>query len=177
LNYESLVELAKRGDKDSFIQLIKDCEDTMYRVSRSILKNDFDCSDAIQETILNAYSGIQTLKNPKYFKTWLVRILINECNRMLKSRKNIISIAKWTEPIEKIEIHKDLGVDEAIHSLAEKFRIIVTLYYLEEFSTKEISNLLQIPEGTVKSRLNRARLKLEKLLKKQEEGSFCGGNE
>ncbi|EPZ57339.1 RNA polymerase sigma factor, sigma-70 family protein [[Clostridium] sordellii ATCC 9714] len=73
-------------DRKTFITKVLECEKTLYNVSKSILINDADCEDAVQEAILKAFNKLHTLKNEEYFKTWLIRILMNECYR-LKSKK------------------------------------------------------------------------------------------
>jgi RNA polymerase sigma-70 factor, ECF subfamily len=140
LESRTLAELAQKGDKEAFTRLIKECEDTMYRVSKSIVKYDDDCADAIQETILKAYMNINTLKNPSFFKTWLIRILINECNRIHRSRKKVIRLVKWIDPNQMEQREQDTRLDEAIQSLDEDFRIVVTLFYVEDSDKRNLRN-------------------------------------
>ena len=73
-----LIRKAMKGDAEAFIQLIELCEQSMYRSAKAILANEEDIGDAIQETILAAYKNLSALKEPRYFKTWLIRILINK---------------------------------------------------------------------------------------------------
>ena len=117
--------------REEFTNLILDSEQTLYRVAMSMLRNEKDCEDAVQTAILTAYEKLGTLKQEQYFKTWLVRILINVCNKQLRSA------AKTTELV--------------------KIRQVVVLYYIEQFTVKEIKQILKIPEGTVKSRLSKGR--------------------
>ena len=77
--------------KDVFIREIRQSEAMLYHVARSILKNDSDCGDAVQETLLKAYEKLHTLKQEQFFRTWITRILINECNGILRKRKRVIS--------------------------------------------------------------------------------------
>lgn len=76
--------------KDAFIREVREAEAMLYHVSKSILKNDSDCGDAVQETLLKAYEKLPTLKREKFFRTWITRILINECKGILRRRKNVI---------------------------------------------------------------------------------------
>ncbi|SID64161.1 RNA polymerase sigma factor SigM [Mycobacteroides abscessus subsp. abscessus] len=115
-------------------------------MARGLLSNDNDCADAIQETILKSFRSIRKLKQPKYFKTWITRILINECHNILRKKQTVV-------PVEDIEYYKH--------------RAPVILYYYEDFSVKEIAELLEISTGTVKSRLNRARAKLSVYLSEE----------
>ena len=78
--------------KSAFIKEVHDAEAMLYHVAKSILKNDADCCDAVQETLLKAYEKLDTLKKEKFFRTWITRILINECNGIIRKRKNIISV-------------------------------------------------------------------------------------
>lgn len=170
-----LVKQSKDGNKEAFIELIKCTEVSMYRVSQSMLKSNTDCADAIQEAILKAYKSIRTLKEPDYFKTWLIRILINECNRILKYRCKIIPIDEMMEETSpQADIEQQLEIKEALALLEDDLRIVVTLYYYEDLPVKAIAALLKMSEGTVKSRLNRARKKLAFSLKcLQDERSIC----
>jgi len=156
---EKEIKLARKGDKNAFVRIIKEQEVSMYRISKSILKSEDECADAIQETILKAYDSIHKLKEVKYFKTWLIRILINQCSAILKKNENIISIEEWMMPSEK-EDEKVLEVQEAVERLSDELKLVVTLYYFEDFGIKTIAEMAGIPEGTVKSRLSRARTEL-----------------
>ena len=146
-------------DKQTFTDKVIESERTLYRMSMSILKNEADCEDAVQDTILTAYSKLNTLKNEEYFKTWLVRILINTCNKAAKRRHRFVSnenIAEESVPDSAVNTEVRL----AIEKLKPKIRIVVVMKYIEGFSVKEIQEILKIPEGTVKSRLAEGRRQL-----------------
>ena len=134
----------------------------MYRICKSILLNEKDCCDVIQTTLLKSYKNLHTLKDNKYFKTWLLRILINECNNMRKHQKRIIETDNSIlhAIADDSDDYRDLYI--AIDRLSEKYRQVIILHYLNGYSTKELSDLLSIPEGTVKSRLYTARGELKK---------------
>lgn len=91
------VTLAKKGDREAFISLMESNKISMYRVAKSILHNECDIEDAMQNTIILAYEKIYKLKKNDYFKTWLIRILINECNKVHKKNKKTISLEKVKE--------------------------------------------------------------------------------
>lgn len=82
-----LARLAKKGDKEAFSRLIKIYEKDLYRVSIAMLKNDDDALDGIQDAILKAFESIKNLRKPEYFKTWLIKILINSCNVIINKKK------------------------------------------------------------------------------------------
>lgn len=160
----SNIELAKSGDKAAFSLLI-DCHRlALYRVAKGILKSDFDAADAIQETIISAYTNIRKLKNDEYFKTWLIRILINECKKIIRKSNKIISIEKTKEQAVLDVYPSDNMTTDYIKMLDLSLRQVTVLYYYENFSVKEIAAILRIFQGTVKSRLSRARKELSKLI-------------
>ena len=76
---EFLIRKAKKGDKDAFCRLMDEQVQSMYKVACAYLKNDEDVADAIQDTILSCYENLKSLKQNRYFKTWMIRILINKC--------------------------------------------------------------------------------------------------
>lgn len=146
-------------DKNTFTQNVLACEEMLYRISMSMLKNEQDCEDAVQDTILAAYSKLASLKKEEYFKTWLVRILINNCNKQLRCRsKNLSTDTAAEQPVASEE--KNTEIRMAIDSLSPKIRIVIVMYYIEGFSVKEIKDILRVPEGTVKSRLSNGRKQL-----------------
>ena len=147
--------------KEIFTELILENEEMMCKVAMSMLRNEKDCEDAIQASILTAYEKLSTLKHEEYFKTWLMRILINNCNKQLRQRKKTLELAEIhavsTSSVEEVEVRA------AVESLPIKIRQVIILYYSEQFTTKEISEILKIPKGTVLSRLDKGRtlLRLE----------------
>lgn len=152
-----LIKRALNGDHEAFIEIIESSTGQLYRVGKSILKNDEDIGDALQETIMIAYEKLHTLKEPKYFRTWLVRILINRCNYILSRNKKVISLDEVNILSYKDGGFKDLELNEAINELKEDYRVVINLHYIMGFSIKEICSILDEKEGTIKSRLFRAR--------------------
>lgn len=148
-------------NREEFTKSILSCEETLYRISMSMLKNEKDCEDAVQTAILKAYEKLSTLKKEEYFKTWLVRILINICNKQLKNQTSTVDIYNLSQQTEPNT--NDIEMRMLVDNLPIKIRQVVVLYYIEQFTTKEISAILKIPKGTVLSRLSKGRelLKLE----------------
>ena len=152
-----LAAKAKRGDPDAFAELIQSQMQNMYKTARAILKQDADVADAISDTILCCWEQIQTLKNPAFFRTWMTRILINKCYDQIRKNKTI----SWEEyPVE--QGYEESGFEniewkETLDALPEKYRLAMMLYYVEGFKISEIGQILEISEGTVKSRLARGR--------------------
>lgn len=150
--------------KEELGELILESQDNLYRISKTILKNDADCADAISETIVKAFSKIHTLKQDHYAKTWLIRILMNECYVILRQKKRIVSLEEYPQEITAEECADYSELYEAISRLPEKVRTCVMLYYLEDFSVRQIAGILDITESAVKNRLARARAKLKEEL-------------
>lgn len=159
------IKLAKKGDKAAFVRIIEENKASMYRVAVSILNNEQDVEDAFQNTIIKAYEGIGSLKKNEYFKTWLIRILINECNAILRSNKKIVHVEEFDDKASND--FSNLELTNAVNSLDEDLRVVTTLFYFEDIPQKDIANILSIPEGTVRSRLSRARNKLYEMLKER----------
>ncbi len=132
--------------------------------------------DAVQETILKAYEKLPTLKKEKYFRTWITRILINECKGILRKRKNVIPYEEYMDNMKMTEENRYSHLYMAIMELPEDLRVLVTLYYLEGFSLKEISEILDIPEGTIKSKLSRARDSLKEQFPNKRKTANCRKN-
>lgn len=156
--------------KERLGTLILDSERQLYSTAKTILQNDQDCADAIQETIVKAFSKIDTLKNERFAKTWLIRILINECYTLLRKSSKLISLEDIGEMTELAADEKDDYSDlyRAVTSLKQELRLPVILYYIEDFSIKEIAQILEITEGAVQKRLARARGKLKCELQERE---------
>lgn len=148
-------------NKDTFIDNVLEAESTLYRVSKSILTHDQDCEDAVQGAILKAYNKLGTLKKEQYFKTWLVRILINECYSLKRKECSEVPYEEYFESAKADDKRDYSELYLAIQNLPERIRITIVLYYVEGYSVEEIKQILEIPTGTVKSRLAKGR----KLLK------------
>lgn len=149
--------------KEQLGQLILSSERQMYATAKSILSDDQDCADAIQEAIVKAFSKYQMLKKDRYAKTWLMRILINECYNICRRESNKVAM-------EEVNMESAAGTEEkkdyselyrAVNALKEELRIPVILYYMEDFNIREIAQILDISEGAVQKRLARARRKLK----------------
>lgn len=164
-------------DKDTFAKLVIESTDSLYRISKSILKNDSDCNDAVSEAITIAFQKLHTLKNDNYAKTWLTRILINECYRQQKYHHRIQLISNKNESVMNYLEHNHstshpisenyYDLYEAMSLLNDKQRLVITFFYYEGYSIKEISQLLKVSQGTVKSRLSIARQKLKQYLEEE----------
>ena len=141
------------------------CAGMLYRVAYTILRNDADCQDAVQDALLKVWAKRDQLKNEQYFRTWLVRVLINASHDMLRKRKRT---AMLDRPPDASEGFPDLALSEALGRLPEKLRIPLMLCYSENMTHREISRALRIPVTTVQSRLRQGKKRLRKELKEDE---------
>lgn len=144
---------------------IKKYSNMVYRVAYSILKNETDAEDIFQETFIKFYKNIEQMKNEEHEKAWLIRVTINNCNMLLRKEK----IRKEDEITEEIpDIHEEKeDILEVVNKLPAKYRLVIYLYYYEGYKISEISKILNDSEGTIKSRLSRAREYLEKMIKEE----------
>lgn len=147
--------------RDEFTEQILELEKSLYYVSKSILCNDEDCKDAIQNTILKAYKNLGNLRQECYFKTWITRILINECYQIAKAYKKQVPYEEYMEEWEEANPYSEVYIE--IQNLEEKYRVPFVLHYIEGFSLQEISKMLKTTESGIKMRLLRAR----RILKEQ----------
>ena len=154
---DDLVSKAKKGDPDAFTDLIQSQMQNMYKTARSILSQDADVADAISETILICWERLGSLKYNSYFRTWMTRILINKCYELIRKNRNITVDAEFPEQGYQEIAYENIEWKETLDSISEKYRLVMMLHYVEGFTVSEISQILEISEGTVKSRLARGR--------------------
>ena len=155
-----LVKKAQQGDADAFIELMERNKMTLQRVAYGYFRGEEDGADAIQDTILDAFEHIRELKKPEYFRTWLVRILMNNCNRLYNQNKKHCKISELSQETVAASGTGDVEFHEMLRSLPEESRLIFQLYYGEQFTTQAIGQRLRMNESTVKSRLHRGKEKL-----------------
>ncbi|MBO1305769.1 sigma-70 family RNA polymerase sigma factor [Enterococcus sp. 669A] len=163
-----LVKKAQQGDGEAFVQLTKQYEKILYGVARRYLKDE-DVADVLQDTLLIAFKNIHSLKQPKYFNTWLTKILINECNKLLKKNKQYSyqTLEENADLAERTSVDT-LELEELISELNPIYKTPILLYYYSGFSYKEISRIIDEPLGTVKSRISRGKALLQKEYRKGE---------
>lgn len=169
-NDRRLVIRALRGDKDAFTELILASEKTLYGTALSLVKNSSDASDAIQDAILEAYEKLDTLRNPEYFRTWLIRILIHKCYALLQraSRQIPMEFTEAEGGVTEECPDTSLDVRSAMDSLSDGDRLVLSLFYLEDIPIKEIASMLGISPGAVKTRLTRSRAHFKTAYGKEE---------
>ena len=164
-----LVKKAIKGDRNSFEELINIYFDRLYKEAYLRCKYEDDAKEIVQETIYKAYKSINTLKEPKYFKTWISKILINVANDYL--RKNGIIDLNHNKEDYICEVHNDNNVDvkidlyNAIDELEDKYKDAIILRYINDLKLEEISIILDRPVNTIKTHLRKAIKDMKNLLK------------
>ncbi len=166
----------KEEDKKIFIKNINDNRLKMYKTAIAILKNEDDANDAIQEALFSAYQNYYNLREKKFFTTWIIRILINKCYDIINKNKKVSyiddSITHNTMG-EKDTYNVENSLEWVLQKIDKDLKEIIVLYYYDDLPINEISDILDIPKGTVKSRLSRAREQIKQIIK-EKEGEFNG---
>lgn len=148
-------------DKAFFIQEIEAHSGTLYRVAYTILRNDDACRDALQDAALKAWEKRASLREEKYFRTWITRILINACYDAQRKRRRIVSLEDIPEPALA---PPDPTLALALQALPEKLRLPLVLCYSEGMSYEEAAETLRLPVSTIRGRIHRAKGELRKEL-------------
>jgi RNA polymerase sigma-70 factor, ECF subfamily len=156
------VKKARRGNDKAFQDLVEAEKNKLYRMAYLYVKNENDAIDIVHETIYKAYISIKKLKEPDYFSTWLSKILINTALDFIKKNKKVIPFEEIDryESSEELPIADHLDLVDAIDRLEEKYKTVIILRYYKSLHIKEIAEMLDCPEGTVKTNLHRAINKL-----------------
>ncbi len=147
---------------EEFSQRVADMTQTLYRVCRMQLSQRCDYEDAVQESLEKAWENRGRLRDVRYMKTWLVRILINECHNIQRQRKRecVPAAAPCQEPSAPPD--GEVTLHDALMTMDEKLRLPVMLYYIEHYRIAEIASMLRLPQGTIKTRMARGRNELKK---------------
>lgn len=150
-------------DKQELGRQIITLTGTLYHVSYSLLRSEADREDAVQSAIEKGWRKASALRDDRKLKSWMVRILINECYSILRRSIRETPVVTPSEPV-MAGSPPDLDLGEEIMSLPEPLRLPLVLHYMEGFSINEIATALHCPKGTVLSRMNRGRKMLRETL-------------
>lgn len=155
-------------NKDEFSRQVLEAEGSLYRVAKTILHRDEDCADAIQNGILKAFQSIDTLRNDRYFKTWLTRIVINECYQLIRHEQHQVPFEDYDRcgKADSYAMEEESRVMSEFRMLPEKYRVPIELHDIEGYSAKEIGEMLSLSETNVRNRIFRGK----KILRKRLEG-------
>ncbi|MGM9520892.1 MAG: RNA polymerase sigma factor [Oscillospiraceae bacterium] len=145
-------------DKAEFYQYAERYKDTIYRVALNYMRNPCDADDAVQEVLLKLYMTGTRFKGEEHVKRWLIRVTLNLCSNMLRSRGRREQV-----PVDELalgipfEAEEQLALFTAVMSLAEKYRTVLYLFYYEDYTAGEIADILNLKVSAVTTRLSRAR--------------------
>lgn len=175
---EELANMIQKGDTEKFGELMNRYEKKLSHYGRRFLSNQDNIEDVVQEVFIKAYQNIQSFDISRSFSSWIYRIAHNTFINSLKKHQRgplyvfdfdtIMAHPIYEDPTEKEREQKEMKVmlDKGLDQLSSDYKEIIILYYLEELSYKEISDILHIPIGTVGIRLKRAKVALQKICKK-----------
>jgi RNA polymerase sigma-70 factor (ECF subfamily) len=171
-----LIEAARRGDREAFDAIVRTRLDTVYRTAFTILGHEADAKDATQEIFVAAWRNLPSLRDLNRFDAWLGRITINACRMALRRRARVREISiDLPEALEPASGGAGTGAaaseaevfDRAFARLSVDDRAILVLHHHQELGIAEIADRLGVPNGTVKSRLHRARHALGRALERE----------
>lgn len=162
---KELVERAINGEEQAFTELILNYQQDLYKLAFTRLKTQDEIDEAIQETMISAFNHMKDLKDTEKFKKWIITILINKCNEIY--RRRILKIVPFEE-VDKykvidnanFEVESEVDFYSIINSLDKRERTIMVLYYNEKYTAKEIGEILNKNENSVKTIIHRAKKKL-----------------
>lgn len=166
------VSRAKQGDAQSFAKLYDQVAKDLYKVALYTLGNQHDAEDVVSETFLEAYKGIKNLRDDSKFKPWIMRILSIRCKRRIAKyidAKQQISLDDFIETPDDVseetaDCTDKVTVMQAMETLAEDEKMVVILSVIQGYTTREIGEIMELPHGTVSSKLYRTLIKLRKKL-------------
>jgi len=189
-----LVELARRGNETAIRLLIERNNQRLFRAARSVLRNDGEAEDVVQETYVKAFTALASFRGDASFSTWLTRIALNEAVSRVRRRKSTsaleaidqavsadaglvslfpLSLAPLPADTEAARSEMRQLLETAIDGLPEGFRTVFVLRDIEGLSTEETAEHLKLKPETVKTRLHRARRMLRVVLEAELRGSFA----
>ena len=158
-------------EKEYFCERIHECEGSMYALAYSILKNEADAADAMQDAILKAYSNLAQLKDRDKFRSWILSIVHNTAIAYIRRRKDTVDIEEREDlasPEPTMDPAARMTVREAVEKLKLPYRTVILLFYYEEYSVRQIAEVMRASEIAVKQQLSRGRKMLAKLLNKED---------
>jgi len=184
MNELLLISRARGGDREAFGELVEQYRDNVYRLAYRMCGNAYDADEAAQEAFVAAWRALPNFRGDAKFSTWLYRLTTNAAIDVMRREKRhqtvgdgeMVDLADDADsPQETVErTEQQEAVQEALATLSEEYREVLLLRYMEELDYAEIAEVLQLPSGTVKSRINRAKAALKTALLKS--GNIFGGS-
>lgn len=184
MNEILLISRARGGDREAFGALVEQYRDNVYRLAYRMCGNAYDADEAAQEAFVAAWRALPNFRGDAKFSTWLYRLTTNAAIDVMRREKRhqtvgdgeMVDLADDADsPQETVErTEQQEAVQKALATLSEEYREVLLLRYMEELDYAEIADVLQLPSGTVKSRINRAKAALKTALLKS--GNIFGGS-
>ncbi len=159
--------MRSKSEDTWFSREIEAMAPTIFRIAFAILRNRADCEDAAQNAVIKAYTNLDKLKERRYFKTWMIRILKNECKNYLRAQKPVSDLDACVDVGYEMDV-PDMDLNRAFDALSGDERLAITLYYYEGYTTREIAKICEVTDGAIRSRLSRARETLRIQLSEEE---------
>lgn len=161
-----------RENDDAFDTLVHKIKLDLFRIAKSRLIDDQDSLDAVQETIITMYRLLPELKDINSFRVWIVKILVNKCNDIYNNQSSRRNISLDDDiNIDRIYVvnNEQNSLDDLFYSLDDEERMLITLFYLEGYKSKEIAKMFNMNINTVKTKILRAKNKMKKDIEKRRE--------
>lgn len=157
--------------EQSMKELVERYRDNLFAIAFNICKNAADSDDIVQETFLQYYLTKQKFESEQHIRAWLIRVAINKAKNVTRTfwRQHKVSLEEYMETLV-FEAPEDEVLFETVMALPQKYRLVIHLYYYEEYSVHEIAAALKLTESNVKVRLSRARGMLKEQLKEGWDG-------
>lgn len=170
ISESQLAKLSIEGDSEAFSQLMKLHKVSLYKIAYAYVKDEQKALDILQDTSYKGLLNINKLKDAKFFKTWITKILINISIDYTKKDSNIVYLEETllNKSSENLNIEEKLDLYDAIDKLRDKYKMVIILKYFNDMTDEQISNNMDIPINTVKSHLRRAREELKQILKESD---------
>lgn len=167
------IKKAQRGNSKAFLECFQTYEVDIYKMAFIYMKNEEDALEVVQETAYRSFKNVSSIKEPTYFKTWLFKIAINVSIDLLRKKKIDVQMHEHVKDQLSTDLNEDIDLEitlkDLLNHLNESEKSVVVLRFYQDLTFSEVSNVFDLPLGTVKTILYRA---LEKLRKNVERGDF-----
>lgn len=154
--------------EEKFVNILTEHKESFYRLAYSFVKNEQDALDAVGEAVYKALKKLHSVNEPEYLKTWFSRIIINECNMLIRRKKSMPlgqgEIEQLAAPLDGIDHEYMMDLYKSVDKLEEKYRTIIILRYARDLQFDEIAKIVEMNVNTVKTRHKRGLNKLKKLM-------------
>ena len=149
---------------NAFSGLIRSWEDELYRIAWSIVQNDADAGDALQNAIIYCWEKIREVRAPAHLKTWATRVLLSKCYDIVRTRKRVVPMDELPAEAVTEEDYAQAEWKMSLALLDERSRLLIVLHYVDGYKVAEIARILDANENTVKTWLRRSLMEIRECL-------------